>query len=193
MCHWSTSKYLCDALHAKTLISMDRDRIIGFICFTVFETNGTFLISSIVDEILSDGYPSDKQFWDDNCKYGTYVALIFAAQSRNDMPCCCASGYGSSDIPRFQFNNGRICIDLSFSVEGSDLVLMDDEVKDNMKERCCSIVEELGEECFNLHSAVKSLDKRKRSDGVEAIGHRFYKRIQEIGGQCVGHEQTIPL
>jgi hypothetical protein len=190
MRHWSTVKYLCDALQAKHLnFAMNRDRIIAFICFAAFETNGTCLLSSIMDELLSGGYPSGDQFHNDFHKYGMYVTLIFAAQCRNDMPCC-QSGYGSSDIPRFNFNNGGVCMDLSFS-EGSDLVLMDDEVKDNIKARCDGIVRDLGEECFNLHSALKSLDKRKRSDGVEAISRHFYNRIQEIGGRGVCHEQAI--
>jgi hypothetical protein len=190
MRHWSTVKYLCDALHAKHLnFAMNRFRIIAFICFAAFETNGTCLLSSIVDELLSGGYPSGEQSHEDYRKYGMYAALIFAAQYRNEMPCC-ESGYGSSDIPRFNFNNGGVCMDLSF-FEGSDLVLMDEAVKDNIKDRCDSVVRDLAEECFNLHSAVKSLDKRKRSEGVEAIGRRFYNRIQEIGGRGVCHEQAI--
>jgi hypothetical protein len=190
MRHWSSVKYLCDALHARNCnFTMNRDCIIGFICFAAFETNGTFLLSSIVDEVLSASNTFEEQFSDDFRKYGIYPALIFAAQSRNDIPCC-ESGYGTSDIPRFSFNNGGVCMDLSFS-EGSDLVLMDDEVRGNIKDRCDSVVTQLGEECFNLHSAVKSLEKRKRSDGVEAIGRRFYNKIQEIGGQGVCHEQAI--
>jgi hypothetical protein len=40
---------------------MDCDDIIGFLCFTAFETDGTFLISSIVDELVtSHDYPETK-------------------------------------------------------------------------------------------------------------------------------------
>jgi hypothetical protein len=189
MRHWSTIKYLCDVLHTKGILEMDCNNIINFICFAAFETNGIFLISSIVEKLVTSHCTSDTEFKKDYNRHRIYAALIFVAQCRNAVPCC-ESGYGSSNIPRFQFNDSGICVDLSFS-KGSDLVIMDDDIKGIIKGKCWCVVEDLAKECFNLHSAVKSLDKRKRSDGVDTIGHRFYNRIQDIGGKGMGHEQAI--
>jgi hypothetical protein len=82
---------------------MDYDNILGFLCFVEFETNCTFLISSIVDESVMCRDSSDTQFMKDYKGHRIYAALIFAAQSKNETPCC-ESGYGSSTINHFKYS-----------------------------------------------------------------------------------------
>jgi hypothetical protein len=77
MRYWSPVKYLVDVLHARKIIKMHRDDVMGFICFAALDTNGTFLLSAIVDEVLSSSTPSATLFMKEVDTYGLYAALIF--------------------------------------------------------------------------------------------------------------------
>jgi hypothetical protein len=143
---WSSIKYLFDTLHAREVIKMDRKHAMGFACFVSFETNGTFLISAILDELLCSESPKDTLFIKEVDKYGLYAALIFAACRKNKV-----SLYGSSKYPRGPYNKRGSCS--SFPVAGGEGLLQcsDERDKENIADHCKSVVNGLLRECDELH------------------------------------------
>lgn len=63
---------------------MNREIVMPFICFSLFETNGNFLISSIFDELLILNNQNDTRFMKDFEEHGLYAALIFADACMNE-------------------------------------------------------------------------------------------------------------
>ena len=189
MRHWSPVKYLVDVLHARKIIHMHRDDVMGFICFAALETNGTFLLSAIVDEVLSSTTPSATLFMKEVDTHGLYAALIFAAQRKNE-EAGSGSGYASSQKPRFQYNKRGT--NNKFPIAGGiGIHSFRDADKEKISERCMNIVASLADECYKLHSSVGDVGMKDRTGSIDVIARMFYTRIHEIGGPGVGHDEAL--
>ena len=188
MRYWSPVKYLVDVLHAKKVITMTRDNLMGFICFAALETNGTFLLSAIIDELLSDD-PDETVFMEEFKKYGLYAALIFAGQRKNKNV---ASGqaYGSSNKCRLRYHNRGTC-DRFPIAGGKGLLSFEDDMKEKISQRCMHIVQSLGDECYRLHSTVKDIAAKNRKGCADSTARYFHSRVQELGGPGVSHGYAL--
>eukprot|EP00971_Amphidinium_carterae_P182826 3628045-Amphidinium_carterae.1 len=62
MRYWSPVKYLADALHARGLVRMNAESLMGYICFASLETNGTFLLAGIIDDAMCTQDPRNCPF-----------------------------------------------------------------------------------------------------------------------------------
>jgi hypothetical protein len=101
MRYWSPVRYLADVLHARNVLPMTKIHMMGYVCFAALETNGTFLLSGIIDDALCCVDPRHSTFIKEVHRYGMYAALIFAG-SRKNKGNGTGNIYGSSKVPRHQ-------------------------------------------------------------------------------------------
>jgi hypothetical protein len=182
MRHWSPIKYLVDVLHARHIIVMTRNNVMAFICFSTFQSNGNFLISSIIDELLMSTNPEDTSFMKDYKEHGLYAALVLATVCKNESASN-ESAHGVSAKWRFKNCQGEassvLMIGVSMELNSSSAVKF-------LKERCFYIVTEIAAECNKLYYDILSLNKKNRAERVEPLARCFYQKIQEPITSCKG-------
>ena len=188
MRYWSPLRYLVDALHSRDIIVMNCDNVMGVVCFSTFETNGTFLISAILEDVLCSNTSSASLFLTEYARYGLYAALIFAAQRRN---VATDALYASSQYEGFPYTN-RGTSDTFPIAGGSGLLsFVSDSDKERISERCQQIVASLADECYKLHSSVNDATIKHKKECSDAVARYFHSRIQEIGGPGVNHQCAL--
>lgn len=189
MRYWSPVRYLADALHARNIIEMTPKHLMGYICFASLETNGTFLLSGIIDDILAHSDPNGTAFMRDFEKYGLYAALIFAAQEKNKGTGT-GTVYGSSKNPRHQHHNRGSCE--RFPVAGGKgLLSFDEKGKDDIANRCASVVSRLLEICRTSFQEVNDVVSRRRRGDINGVAHSIYESVMTTAGPGVAHIFTL--
>jgi hypothetical protein len=189
MRYWSPVRYLADALHAKGLISMTGENLMGYICFSSLETNGTFLLSCIIDNAMCTQDPLNCHFIREVKRYGVYAALIFAANRKNRNTGT-GNVYGSSKVPRHQHHNRGSC-DRFPIAGGTGLLSFSDGDKEKIAARCQRVVNDMLEMCADAFADMNNARKSHRNNYVDNVALSVYNGIQELGGPGIGHIFTL--
>jgi hypothetical protein len=182
MRYWSPVKYLFDALQARQIVKWNRHDALGLVCFASLEINGTFLLSSIVDDLLSNSDPINTLFMEEYKKYGLYAALIFAGYRKNKIDNE-ESGvrYGYSQKGREVYNERGTCERTPIAGE-TGLLSFSEENKDLLKQRCDDIVRSLLEELEETGRQTYEVATQKRKGTVDNVARFLIARVQRIAG-----------
>jgi len=160
----------------------------GFICFAGLETNGTFLLSGIIDDAMSCVDPKYSTFANEVNRYGMYAALIFAGFRRNEGTPT-GSSYGNSKFPRHQYHNRGSKL---FPIAGNNSLTFNDKdpmSKDAIADHFNKVAREMIRHCETLRQKcydirMKLIASRPKVDDVLT---KFFDDIQQIAGKGVGH------
>jgi hypothetical protein len=182
MRYWSPVKYLFDALQARNIITWNRNDAMGFVCFASLETNGTFLLSAIVDDLLSSNDPGSTLFMDDYKEYGLYAALIFAGYRENKFGDEeTGTRYGYSRHGR-ELYHGRGTCEGTPIAGGTGLLSYADDNKHRVKSRCDDIVRELLQELHEMQRETCEVVTQRRRGTVDNVARQFLGALQSIAG-----------
>jgi hypothetical protein len=187
MRYWSPVRYLADVLTARNVITMTSLNLMGFVCFAGLETNGTFLLSGIIDDALMCHNPKYSTFANEVNRYGIYAALIFGG-CRKNKDTGTGTCYGSSKLPRHQYHNRGT---KAAPIAGNESLAYNDgdqAAKDAISEHCnkvtkamVSLCDQLRRECYNIRMRAGSQTK------IEPLLKKFFEDVQRIAGKGVGH------
>jgi hypothetical protein len=182
MRYWSPVRYLADVMHARNILPMNTTHLMGYICFASFETNGTFLLSGIIDEAMCCVDPRQSAFVKEVQRYGMYAALIFGGQRKN-RTIGTGSIYGSSKLPRHQHHNRGSS---SFPIAGNESLSFTD--KDAIAVHCNRVVKKMISLCSSMCKKIIDMHKnRTLRTRFEAVATEFYDDVKQIAGKGVGH------
>jgi hypothetical protein len=183
MRYWSPVRYLADVLHARGIVAMTTQHMMGYVCFAALETNGTFLLSGIIDDAMCCVDPRQSTFVKQVHRYGMYAALIFAGHRKNRTT---GTGniYGSSKLPRHQHHNRGSS---TFPIAGNSSLSFED--KDGISLHCSEVVRKLlglcswiNKQCYDIRMKVA-----KRGVKFETVATEFYEEVKNVAGKGVGH------
>ena len=87
--YWSPVKYLADLLHAQHVISWTGTSLMEYIIYVSFYSNGTFLLSGILDEAMSVTDPRYSRFANEVKIHGVLASLLFESYRKRIKPGCC--------------------------------------------------------------------------------------------------------
>jgi hypothetical protein len=186
MRYWSPVRYMFDALHARKVICMTYYDALAFCTFASLETNGTFLLSGIVDDILSN---RDTLFIEDYKKYGLYAALIFAGHRKN-MTDIRESGtaYGLSHKPRLQYH-GRGTNDSIPIAGGTGLVSLDtEEDKAKVKGACNCLLGNLASALDRMLKDRYNIVVNRQKGTIDEVARDFLYSIRNCAGVGISRD-----
>jgi hypothetical protein len=183
MRYWSPVRYLADVLHARDVVPMTTYHMMGYICFAALETNGTFLLSGIIDDAMCCVDPRQSTFVKEVQRYGMYAALLFAGHRKNKSTGI-GNIYGSSKYPRHQHHNRGSS---TFPIAGNDSLSFED--KDGISLHCSKVVKKLISLCSWINKQCYDIRMKKAKRGVkfETIATEFFEEVKNIAGKGVGH------
>jgi hypothetical protein len=186
MRYWSPVRYLADVLHARNVLPMTKIHMMGYVCFAALETNGTFLLSGIIDDALCCVDPRHSTFIKEVHRYGMYAALIFAG-SRKNKGNGTGNIYGSSKVPRHQHHNRG---SKAFPIAGQHG--LDIEDKDAVSSYCKQVVMQMIAICNEFCQEAYNIRVRKSKHAFfQTIAETFFQKVQNIAGKGVGHIFTL--
>lgn len=182
MRYWSPVRYLADVLHARNIVPMTLEHMMGYVCFAGLETNGTFLLSSIVDEALCTIDPRHSTFVKEVTRYGMYAALVFAGHRKNKRN---GTGniYGSSKNNRHQHHNRGGSTVPIVGKEG----LTSFNNKDDIASHCRDVVKKLFVLCNSISQKCYDIRMKRIATKFEVVAAELYQGVQDIAGKGIGH------
>jgi hypothetical protein len=189
MRYWSPVKYLVDALQARGIVQMDGETLMGFVCFTSLETNGTFLLAGIIDDAMCTQDPKNGPFSRESRMFGMYAALIFAGYRRNK-DTGTGQVYGSSKEPRHQHHNRGSTAVLPIA-GGKGLLSFEDSEKPKIVDRCKLVVMGMLDACAEAMHNMKEVRKNRGKTVMEMVCYDLYMKVQDIAGPGVAHIYSL--
>jgi hypothetical protein len=162
----------------------------GFICFVSFETNGTYLISGVLDEVLCSDNPSETVFIKEANTYGVYAALLFAALRLNDI-----SSYGSSNYARSPYNDRGSSMAIPIAGGKGLLKCENDKDKKRIVEHCNNVIDSINNVCIELHwrYRIEGIAKPRGipQECIDRQMNYLVNNVRPIVGPGVGHVEMM--